>query len=56
MGLARLVRSLLFEVSPTDPVSLVVSPAFVLLVGLAAAVVPTIRAISINPASTLRSD
>ena len=56
MGLARLVRSLLFEVSPTDPVSLVVSPAFILLVGLAAAVVPTIRAISINPASTLRSD
>ena len=55
-GLVRLVRSLLFEVSPGDPVSFLVSSAFVLLVGVIAALVPTLRALSIDPASTLRND
>jgi ABC-type antimicrobial peptide transport system permease subunit len=55
-GLVRLVRSLLFEVSPGDPVSFLVSSAFVLLVGVIAALVPTLRALSIDPASTLRDD
>ena len=55
-GLVRLVRSLLFEVSPGDPVSFLVSSAFVLLVGVIAALVPTLRALSIDPASRLRND
>jgi ABC-type antimicrobial peptide transport system permease subunit len=56
LGLVRLVRSLLFEVSPGDPVSFLLSPAFVLVVGLTAALVPTLRALAIDPVSALRSD
>ena len=36
--------------------SIQVSSAFVLLVGVIAALVPTLRALSIDPASTLRND
>jgi ABC-type antimicrobial peptide transport system permease subunit len=55
-GLVGLMRTLLFGVSPGDPVSFVVSPMFVLLVGGLAALVPTLRALSIDPAATLRSE
>jgi ABC-type antimicrobial peptide transport system permease subunit len=54
LALVGLMRSLLFGVSPGDPVSFVASPLFVLLVGGLAAVVPTLRALSVDPASTLR--
>jgi macrolide transport system ATP-binding/permease protein len=54
--LARWVRVALFEVTPTDPASLVVSVAFVLGTGIVAAIVPTMRGVSVNPASTLRSE
>jgi len=56
LALGRMIRSLLFEVSPQDPVSYLASPGFVLLVGVIAALLPTLRAVSIDPASTLRSD
>jgi len=56
LALVRVIQSLLFGVSPADPVSFIVSPAFVLLVGAAAALVPTVRALSMDPASTLRSE
>jgi predicted permease len=55
-ALVGLMRSLLFGVSPGDPVSFAVSPAFVLLVGVLAAAVPTLRALSIDPAATLKSE
>jgi putative ABC transport system permease protein len=53
-ALVGLMRSLLFEVSPGDPISFFVSPVFVLLVGGLAALVPTLRALAVDPASTLR--
>lgn len=56
LAVVRVIRSLLFGVSPADPVSFVVSPGFVLLVGVTASLVPTARALSIDPASTLRSE
>ena len=56
LGMAGLLRASLFEVSPTDPLSLASSAAFVLIVGAVAAIIPTIRAVSVNPASTLRSE
>jgi putative ABC transport system permease protein len=56
MGLGGVIRSSLFDVSPTDPLSLVASAAFVLVVGAAAALVPTLRGLSIDPASTLRNE
>jgi ABC-type antimicrobial peptide transport system permease subunit len=56
LGGGRLLRSLLFEVSPVDPLSLAAGPAFVLLAGAVAALVPTLRALAIDPAATLRGD
>jgi ABC-type antimicrobial peptide transport system permease subunit len=53
-ALVGLMKSLLFEVSPGDPISFIVSPVFVLLVGGLAALVPTFRALAVDPASTLR--
>lgn len=52
----RLLGSLLFDVSPTDPLTLA-AVCFVLLgVGLAAAYAPAGRATRIDPAAALRSD
>jgi predicted permease len=56
LALARWLRVALFEVAPTDPVSLAVSAAFVLTAGALAAVVPTVRGVCVSPASTLRSE
>lgn len=53
-GIARLLRSILFEVTPGDPMSFVLSPVFLIVVGLLAAVIPVRRAISVDPAHTLR--
>jgi ABC-type lipoprotein release transport system permease subunit len=54
LGLARLLRSLLFEVGPADPLSLVVAGAALLLVGIAAAFVPAWRASRTHPSLLLR--
>jgi putative ABC transport system permease protein len=52
----RVLGSLLFDVSPTDPLTLA-AVCFVLLgVGLAAAYAPAARATRIDPAAALRSD
>lgn len=56
LALVRLIRALLYGISPADPISFAVSPAFVLLVGLLAAGIPTLRAMAIDPASTLREE
>ena len=55
-GLAGLIRSLLFGLSPADPASFAISVGFVLMVGAVAAVVPAWRAVSVDPAATLRAD
>lgn len=55
-ALARLMRSMLFEVGPTDPLTfLAVADVFVVAVALACAV-PSRRAIAVNPATALRAD
>jgi len=54
--LVRGLRSLLFEISPGDPVSFAASALFILGVGALAALVPTLRAVAVDPARTLRSD
>jgi predicted permease len=53
---SKFVRSLLFEVSPSDPVSL--AAVCVLLLGLAAiaSLVPAVRALRVDPATALKSD
>ena len=54
--LGRLVRSMLYEVSPLDPVALGVAGLCVLLLGTLAAALPAIRASRVDPATVLRSE
>lgn len=56
LGLTRLVRQLLFDVSPADPVVISVVCALLMLVALAACFVPARRAASIEPMRALRTE
>ena len=53
-GLTRLITSLLFDVSATDPVTFVGLAALLSLVGLAACLVPARRAMRIDPMTALK--
>ncbi|HVS13125.1 MAG TPA: ABC transporter permease [Thermoanaerobaculia bacterium] len=52
----RSLESLLYEVSPTEPMALVLVAVLVLLVGLVASVLPVRRALRVDPQQTLRTD
>jgi putative ABC transport system permease protein len=52
----RLMRSLLFEVDALDPVVLVLAAVSILLLALAASVIPARRAASIEPLEALRTE
>jgi ABC-type antimicrobial peptide transport system permease subunit len=54
--LGRVMQSLLFGVSPYDPVALVVGSAVFFGVALLATLVPSARAVSIAPATALRTE
>lgn len=56
LGASRLLASLLYGLSPSDPVSLVGAPLILLLIGGLAAVVPSLRALAVDPAEALRSE
>jgi len=49
-----LMKSLLYKISPADPLTIVVSAAFFLLAATAAAYFPARRAMRIDPADALR--
>jgi predicted permease len=53
---SHLLRSLLFGVSALDPIVLVLASVFVLLLTLAACLLPAHRASSINPMQALRAE
>ncbi len=55
LGSARLLRSLLFDVSPSDPLVLVASCAVLVVVTLAASVGPARRATRIDPVEAMRA-
>ena len=55
-ALTRLIRSLLFEVSPTDPWTFAAAAVLLLLAGLAAACIPALRASRVDPVATLRCE
>jgi ABC-type antimicrobial peptide transport system permease subunit len=51
---ARLLRTLLYRVSPFDPPSLVLACALIMVLCLAAVTIPAIRAARVEPAEILR--
>jgi hypothetical protein len=56
LALARVARTLLFEVSPYDPFSLAISVLVLVIAAGLAAGVPSLRAARMNPAVSLRTD
>jgi ABC-type antimicrobial peptide transport system permease subunit len=54
--LAPLMRSILFDVAPFDPLTLAVAPAAFAAIAFAASVVPARRAARIDPAVSLRAE
>jgi ABC-type antimicrobial peptide transport system permease subunit len=52
----RLMRSLLFEVDPVDPAVIALAAFAILLLALAASLLPARRAASINPVEALRAE
>jgi len=56
VGLTRFMRTLLFEVKPTDAVTFVSAALLLMIVALTASVLPACRAASIDPMQALRSE
>jgi ABC-type antimicrobial peptide transport system permease subunit len=55
IAVSRLVRSLLFEVSPTDPLIYAGSVSLMILMALVASALPAARAAAADPIRALRS-
>jgi predicted permease len=55
-ALTRMMASFLYGVSPTDPVTAVAVAGVLLLVAALAALVPALRAASVNPMTALRAE
>ena len=56
IGLCRYLRSMLFEISPTDPMTHAGVAGFLLMVAVAACLVPAWRATRVDPAKSLRAE
>jgi putative ABC transport system permease protein len=56
LGMSRLMVSLLFDVSPLDPVTYVAVTAVLGIVALGACLVPAFRAARVDPMQTLRTE
>ena len=52
----RLLRSLLFQVDPLDPIVIVSAAILIFLLALAASLIPARRAASIEPMQALRTE
>jgi len=52
----RVVRSLLYEISPLDPVTFGGVGSMLMTVALLAALLPAVRAATMDPAEALRND
>jgi len=56
IGLAQLVKSMLFDVTPSDPASYVATAAVLLLVAALASYVPARRAMRVDPLVALQHE
>jgi hypothetical protein len=56
VALSRWLSNLLYDVSTLDPITVAISGAALFAMALLAAMVPTLHAISVDPARTLRED
>ncbi len=56
IALSRFLRELLFEISPTDPMTLVMVSAFLAVVALVASYLPARRAARVDPVDALRTE
>ena len=56
VGITRVISSLLYNVTPTDPVSFGAVATVMLLVAAAAAYLPARRATAVDPMTALRSE
>jgi putative ABC transport system permease protein len=54
IALTRLMESLIYETAPNDPATLAISASAILVVVIAAALVPTRRATRVDPLVALR--
>jgi putative ABC transport system permease protein len=54
--ISRLIRALLFQVSPTDPLTFVLVPLILSLVTLIAILIPARAGMRVEPAATLRAE
>lgn len=55
-ALTRVMQTLLFNVSPTDPASFVIAPGVLALVAFAACYIPAQRATTVDPATVLKPE
>jgi len=56
VGMTRYLRTLLFDVAPTDPATLLGVAGTLAVVTVAACVIPAIRALRVDPSQALRSE
>ncbi len=55
-GVSRVLASLLFQITPTDPVTFIAISALLAVVTLIACILPARRAMRLDPATALRSE
>jgi ABC-type antimicrobial peptide transport system permease subunit len=56
VGLTRLMKSLLFEVNPVDPLTFVTVALGLVLAAVLASYLPALRAATVDPMEALRAD
>jgi ABC-type antimicrobial peptide transport system permease subunit len=56
LALAHFIQSMLYDLTPTDPVTLVTAAALLFLVAVFAALGPALRATRIDPTTALRAE